>query len=230
MRSFYLRALLQFPFLVILFGLPSFLRHMEYYLSGNVIDVVIKRNWWVMSISIVFFLLFLLPLFYRKHVDWKSSSLYVAFIISLFVEMYGIPLTLYLSSAAFSDTNVPPDQTIYSFSTFGTTFTMDFWTIFGGAITAIGTIIIFYGWYSLYKQRNKPFATHGPYRYSRHPQYLGFLLVVGGWFIGWPSLLTTAMFPLLFFAYYQAAKKEEQYMLSKSKAYRNYMKETPMFL
>jgi protein-S-isoprenylcysteine O-methyltransferase Ste14 len=37
----------------------------------------------------------------------------------------------------------------------------------------------------------------GLYSYVRHPQYVGFVLIMFGFLLQWPTLITLAMFPLL---------------------------------
>ena len=65
----------------------------------------------------------------------------------------------------------------------------------------------------------------------RHPQYTGFFLVIAGFLIQWPTIVTLLMFPFLIYMYYRLAKKEEIGMIGRfGDEYLGYMERTPMFL
>ncbi|MDY7081028.1 MAG: methyltransferase [Halobacteria archaeon] len=216
-------------------SIPSFLDHYIFFISGQVKPAVIGGRWDIVALNVVGFLVFLIPLAYRRKADWKSMGVYAAFIVSLFVEMYGIPLTVYLSSAALASPggeNAP--NYLIEFTFLGQFFGMDFWTIVGAIITFIGMVIVAVGWYTIYRAvQEDELVTSGIYRYSRHPQYVGIILIAVGWFIGWPTLLTTAILPVLVYFYYKAAKREEEEVMEEmgdSAAYQEYRESTPMFV
>lgn len=213
-----------------LLGLPSFLDHYFFFISGQVDQVIIQNRWDIVLLNIVGFLLFLIPLNYRRKADWRSMGVYAAFIVSLFIEMYGIPLTVYLSTAAFTPVSSAPNY-LFSFSFLGQTFGMSLWMIIGALITTAGMLIVAVGWYTIYQHR-EGLCTYGIYRYSRHPQYIGIILIAFGWFIGWPTILTTVLLPVLVYTYYSTAKKEEQEAINDfgKEKYEEYRESTPMFL
>ena len=95
-----------------------------------------------------------------------------------------------------------------------------------------GFVLISMSWKVLYAaQREHRLATTGPYAYVRHPQYVGFIMVMLGFLLQWPTLLTLAMFPVLVFMYVRLAKTEEREALSEfGDAYRRYMHEVPGFI
>jgi len=163
-------------------------------------------------------------------------SIYTAFIISLFVEMYGIPLTIYLTSTvAISAGEAQTAQDpIITFTILGQTLSLTFWKIIGTIISILGMLTIIVGWATLYNKRQKvDLVTSGIYRYSRHPQYLGIILISLGWFVHWPTLLTLGMLPILIYFYYRLTEKEEEELIGEFKdltKYEKYRNNTPRFL
>ncbi len=59
-------------------------------------------------------------------------------------------------------------------------------------------------------QRSDRLAVTGPYARLRHPQYAGFLLIMVGFLLQWPTLATLAMFPALVLVYRRLAIGEER--------------------
>ena len=209
-----------------LLSLPSFYQHLKFFLSGQVQFFMKQEAWLLVLGSVAFFLLFLLPLKFRRKADWRSAGIYTAFLISLFVEMYGIPLTVYLSSAFVS---MPSSSQVprFLFSIAG--FALNLWMVIGLLITFIGCGIVALGWYTVYSA--KGLAEEGIYNYSRHPQYLGIILISIGWFIGWPTPLTAAILPILVYEYYRLSKEEESEAEQEfGEEYRRYMENTPRFI
>ena len=95
-----------------------------------------------------------------------------------------------------------------------------------------GFILISVGWNALYQaQRKHEIATSGVYAHIRHPQYVGFVLIMFGYLIQWPTILTLAMFPVLVFMYVRLARIEEREALAAfGSDYERYMHETPAFV
>ena len=80
-------------------------------------------------------------------------------------------------------------------------------------------------------QQNRMLATAGPYSYVRHPQYVGFIMVMFGFLLQWPTILTLAMFPVLTFMYVKLAKTEERDSIAEfGRAYTQYASEVPGFV
>ncbi|MFB6115347.1 MAG: isoprenylcysteine carboxylmethyltransferase family protein [Candidatus Nanohalobium sp.] len=213
-------------------SLPSFVNHLMYFLSGQIRTVIFQGKWSIVALSVIGFLAFLIPLNYRKRADWRSMGIYSAFIVSLFIEMYGVPLTIYMSSAAFgafSPASVP--NVILTFNLLGNTFAMNTWMFVGAVITAVGMGIVAWGWATIYRT-DKDLVKTGIYSYSRHPQYLGIILIAVGWFIGWPTLLTGFMLPIVVYEYYRLSKSEEEEVAKDigEEKYEEYRKNTPMLI
>ena len=170
--------------------------------------------------------------------DWRSFSAFSAFIVALFVEMYGFPLTIYLLSGwlvrrypgldPFSHDAGHLWNTILGWKGdphFDPLHLLSNILIFGGFI------LLSAAWKVLYEaQRTHTLATRGPYAYVRHPQYVGFVLIMVGFLFQWPTLITLAMFPILVTMYIRLARREEREVLTEfGDKYRHYMAFTPAF-
>ena len=221
-------ALAAVPFLFI----EPFFHHFQVYLTGTVINGIVKEAWHLVLISIVVFGLFLVPLTYRKRAKWVDYGLVGAFFISLFIEMFGIPLTILFASKFLFVPGTAMPVNVVTFEFMGVHLGMDHTMTYGLVVMLIGMALIVVGWVSLYTQVRQPgFATKGIYQYSRHPQYLGFVLLVLGWFFGWPTILTVIFSPILVVKYIKAARSEEADMLRlHGDAYAAYMRETPFLI
>jgi protein-S-isoprenylcysteine O-methyltransferase Ste14 len=221
-------ALAAVPFLF----MEPFFHHFQVYLTGTVINGIVKEAWHLVLISIVVFGLFLVPLTYRKRAKWVDYGLVGAFFISLFIEMFGIPLTILFASKFLFVPGTAMPVNVVTFDFMGVHLGMDHTMTYGLVVMLIGMALIVVGWVSLYTQVRQPgFATKGIYQYSRHPQYLGFVLLVLGWFFGWPTILTVIFSPILVVKYIKAARSEEADMLRlHGDAYAAYMRETPFLI
>lgn len=171
--------------------------------------------------------------------DWRSFSAFSAFLVALFTEMYGFPLTIYLLSGWLQSRYPQVDwvshdaghllEQMFGWRTnphFGPFHLLSFAFIGGGFI------LISAGWKVLYEaQRRSTLAATGVYSYIRHPQYVGFVLVMFGFLLQWPTLLTLAMFPILVFMYSRLARVEERESLAEfGEAYERYMHDVPGFI
>jgi protein-S-isoprenylcysteine O-methyltransferase Ste14 len=171
--------------------------------------------------------------------DWRSFGAFSAFIVALFTEMYGIPLTIYLMSGWLQSRYPGLDP-----------FSHDaghlWWTLFGmhgnphlGALHILSSLVIGGGfvllaasWRALYEaQRRHQLAVTGAYAYVRHPQYVGFIAIMLGFLLQWPTILTVAMFPFLVAMYVHLAHSEERDARAAfGEAYDRYAAVTPGWL
>lgn len=175
----------------------------------------------------------------RTRRDWRSFGMFAAFIVALFTEMYGFPLTLYLLAGWLQTRNPGFDLLSHDAG--------HLWqTVFGwrgdphadplhlasNLFILAGFILLATAWWSLYRaQRAGRLATGGLYALMRHPQYGGFVLILFGFLLQWPTVLTLLMFPVLVVMYARLARLEEREMLARfGEAYRRYAEATPRFL
>jgi protein-S-isoprenylcysteine O-methyltransferase Ste14 len=201
-----------------------------YHFTGSVMPNIITQKWHIVLVNIVLFLTFLIPLSFRRKINWKEYGLVTAFFVSLFIEMYGIPLTVFLASKSFSgvDANLP--NVLFEFKFLGVNLKFSFAMIYGTVLMIIGMVLIIIGWITLYKNlKDNEIVTKGIYSYSRHPQYFGFILIIIGWVIGWPTILTLIFAPILIFTYIRVCKVEEN-ELANIKKYKVYKRKVPFFV
>jgi protein-S-isoprenylcysteine O-methyltransferase Ste14 len=98
----------------------------------------------------------------------------------------------------------------------------------GSLVTFLGVLLIILGWREIYRVKGE-LATRGVYRYLRHPQYLGIILVAGGWLIHWPTTPGIILWPLLVILYHHLSKREDKYLAETfGKEYSEYAEKTPM--
>lgn len=178
--------------------------------------------------------------FYRPHTqrDWRSFGLYSAFIVALFTEMYGFPLTIYLLSGwlaqYFPGVNFASHDAGHLLEVmFGWRVNPHFgpFHLLSQAFIIGGFWLLAAAWHVLYHaQRRHALATAGPYARIRHPQYAAFALIMFGFLLQWPTIPTLLMFPILIAVYARLARREEQDALNEfGAAYREYQQRTPGF-
>ena len=165
--------------------------------------------------------------------EWASAGVVQAFIIALYAEMYGFPLTIYLLVRYFGIDRVSVDgnlwSTLFGVGPVGMIVSM----LLGYSFLFIGIGLFAEGWRELYKARQEQrLVTDGLYAYVRHPQYTGlFLGLFGEGIVHWPTLFSVAIFPVIVFVYYLLARREEAIVVAEfGDAYLDYRRRVPMFL
>ena len=170
--------------------------------------------------------------------DWRSFSAFSAFIVALFTEMYGFPLTIYLLSGWLQSHYPGVDWFAHDSGhllemLFGWRANPHFgpFHILSMVFIGGGFILLSSAWKVLYlAQRSHQLATTGVYAKVRHPQYDAFVLIMFGFLLQWPTLLTLLMFPVLVWMYLHLARSEEKDALAEfGDAYNQYTQKTPAF-
>lgn len=171
---------------------------------------------------------FLAPASWR---DWTGAGLVQAFIIALYAEMYGFPLTLYFLTSVLP-VEIPLVHnsghlwaTLLGYGTGGQVAEM----LIGYAFITVGLMLVIRGWIAVYFDGNR-LLTDGVYGVVRHPQYAGIFFAVFGQLVHWPTLATLALAPVIVFAYVHLARREERRMVERfGEAYVAYRRRVPMF-
>jgi len=166
--------------------------------------------------------------------EWSRAGLIQAFIIALYAEMYGFPLTIYLLTG-WLGLQIPWLHqsghlwaTLFGWGHTGAMIEM----LVGYSVVFIGLSLLMEGWREVYlATKEGRLATDGLYRMVRHPQYTGIFLAVIGQLIHWPTIPTLVLFPVIVWAYYRLARREEQQMLEQyGGEYAAYQRQIPMFI
>jgi protein-S-isoprenylcysteine O-methyltransferase Ste14 len=175
----------------------------------------------------------------RSSRDWRSLGAFSAFVVALFTEMYGFPLTIYLLSgwlqSRFPQTNLFSHEAGHLWNVllgwdinphFDPLHILSNLVIFGGFLMLASA------WRVLHAaQQRGDLAVDGLYARMRHPQYAAFILIMFGFLLQWPTLPTLLMFPILVYIYVRLACREEQMALEEfGERYRAYMARTPAFI
>ena len=171
--------------------------------------------------------------------DWRSFGAFSAFLVALFAEMYGFPLTIYLLSGWlqtaypsinwFSHDAGHLPEMMFGWKAnphFGPFHILSF-VLIGG-----GFWLLSVAWPVLFEaQRSGRLAVTGPYARIRHPQYVGFVLILTGFLVQWPTILTLAMYPVLVWMYLRLARSEEAEARARFGAeYDTWARRVPAFL
>lgn len=196
-------------------------------------------HWPVVMVYSLVLLIFVFSFFRpRTRRDWHTFGTFSAFVIALFTEMYGFPLTVYLLSGWLGSRYPEVDwfshnaghlwQTLLG-SRGGTHFGL--LHIISDMLIVGGLVLLAVSWKVLFRaQQNHELAVTGPYAMVRHPQYGAFMVIMFGFLVQWPTLPTLAMFPVLVWIYVRLARREEKEAMAEfGEQYARYVKNTPRF-
>ncbi|MDX8412191.1 MAG: isoprenylcysteine carboxylmethyltransferase family protein [Mariprofundaceae bacterium] len=192
--------------------------------------------WVVAAFNVGLFLFFILSFLKpRGGAQWRSMGVVTAFLVALFAEMYGFPLTIYLLTGWLG--NAYPVLQPFSHK-FGHLWVV----VFGGSDLAWGIVmglslllmvlgynLMSKGWQQVHGAHGE-LVTGGVYAFVRHPQYTGLFLLIMGFLVQWPTLLTVLMAPILAYAYARLARSEEKAVFERfGHMYADYARKTPAF-
>jgi len=196
-------------------------------------------NWSDVLLVSAVFLAFVLGLAWpRGRAEWRNAGLYSAFLISLFVEMFGIPLTIFVIAPLLDlralDFGLSESHLLaYLLDRAGVLPLA--WGVYlvmtvSLALIALGLALVAVGWAQVFGGRHD-LVTSGIYRYVRHPQYLGLMLVIFALNIQWPTIPTLLMAPVLILMYARQARREDRALATRcGEAFARYAARVPAFL
>lgn len=191
---------------------------------------------WGLVITMVvvsaFFILRYVPA--RTKLGKRSGGALIAFIVALFVEMYGFPLTIYLLGH-FVGVRIPLDH--ISGHLLGDLITWlglgNGWLIvmiLSNALLLLGLLLVMEGWKLVYRSEGG-LVTHGAYAHVRHPQYTGIFVITLAFMIQWPTLATLLLWPFVIAMYVRLARREERDVMQEyPEAYAAYRERVPAFV
>src|SRR3569832_18844 len=215
------------------------------YTAATVADIAMTEAsdyglWSLVIVNSLVFIFFAFSFFKpRTKRDWHSFGAFSAFLVALFTEMYGFPLTVYLLSGWLQSRYPGVDWLRHDAGhllemLFGWR-THPHWGPFhvlSMALIAGGFWLLAAAWQVLYAAHKKHMlAMSGPYARIRHPQFVAFILIMFGFLLQWPTILTLLMFPVLVFMYARLARHEEVEVREEyGEAYALYAANTPAFI
>jgi protein-S-isoprenylcysteine O-methyltransferase Ste14 len=191
------------------------------------------KNWGYVILNFILFSLFVLFIKFRRKAARLPASVYLAFLVALFIEMYGFALTWYIMIGFFGQSDVVTLWYLLAGLTGENLFVslfLGFLLPISNIIVLTGIFLIIFGWRKIHRAKGKLITT-GIYGHVRHPQYLGFMLITLGMNVLWVTISTLLLWPILVIVYYRLAKEEDKEMEKRfGEEYQKYKRIVPMFI
>ena len=198
---------------------------------GSLIEVALANFGLFLLFAVGFFKL-------RRSRRWRSFGPWRAFVATLYTDMYGTPLTVYLLSGWFQP-RLPgiewlshgADRLFVTWFGWQPGPHFGLLQILSIPVILAGVTTVLLGWSRCYRslQDNAP-ATDGIYSRVRHPIYGGLSLIMLGVLLWCPTLATAVMFVALTLMYVRLAREDERDALKRfGTLYRHYMTQVPAF-
>ena len=200
--------------------------------AERVAGIMSYSDWIMVGTWAALFELFIAFIPFYKKSQRKPTSVYIAFIVALAFEMFGLPLSMYIVTWAVG-VSLPAgllwQHTLEQY--------IGYWGMYiGYALNLVGAVLVIVGWQSVHRnywskeEGLGKLVTNGIYTYVRHPQYAGFMLITLGLLVHWATIPLLIMWPILMVMYYRLAKREEREMEKEfGNQYLDYKKKTSMF-
>lgn len=117
----------------------------------------------------------------KNKFEWRSMGAFTGFIVALFTEMYGIPLTIYFLTGWLGSNYPVVDPFSHSsghlilvfLSLSQSIWAMGLLHVITNAIIFFGFYIVYKGWQQIHAANEDELVTDGFYSHIRHPQYVG---------------------------------------------------------
>jgi len=220
--------------------LAFFVSLLLFWFAENRISVVFSvaaygypQNWGYVVLNVILFGLFVLFIKFRRKAARLPASVYLAFLVALFIEMYGFALTWYIMIGFFGQSEAATLWYLLAGLTGKDLFVsifLGFLLPLSNIIVLIGILLIIFGWRKIHRAKGQ-LVTTDIHRHVRHPQYLGFLLITLGMNVLWVTISTLILWPILAIVYYRLAKEEDKELEEKfGEEYRKYKQLVPMFI
>ena len=164
--------------------------------------------------------------------EWAGAGLVQAFIIALYAEMYGFPLTIYLLVRFLHLDRRGLNANLWSTPLGMGDTGMMISMLIGYVLLFLGIGLFIEGWRELYRAHQAGrLASDRLYGLVRHPQYTGlFVGLFGEGVVHWPTVFSVTLVPIIVFVYTRLAYREERDMIAKfGERYEEYRRRVPMF-